>query len=70
MYHFQVRGMNWQKISCKLEEPDEANIFKEFSNIAEIKTAAEASGMKAFLNYLEEHQCSHIFKEYFGFDRK
>lgn len=61
--------MNWQKISCKLEEPDEASIFNDFSNIAEIK-ASETSGIKAFLNYLEEHQSSHVFKEYFGFDRK
>ena len=61
--------MNWQKISCKLEEHDEVQKFQEFANIAEIKTS-DTSGMKAFINYLEKHHSSHVFKEYFGFDQK
>lgn len=66
----RVRAMNWQRISCKLEEHDEVQKFRTFSNIANIKAAPDSSGMKAFLNYLEEHHSSHVFKEYFGFDGK
>jgi hypothetical protein len=62
--------MNWQKISCKLEEHDEVQKFQNFSNIADIKASSDSSGMKAFLNYLEVHHSSHVFKEYFGFDGK
>lgn len=61
--------MNWQKISCKLEEHDEIQKFLHFSNIAEIKLS-EQSSMKTFLNYLEEHGSSHVFKELFGFEKK
>lgn len=60
--------MNWQKITCKLQESDETQKFQGFTNIAEIK--ASDSGMRGFLDYLEEHQSSHVFKQYFGFERK
>ncbi|XP_046458667.1 RWD domain-containing protein 2A-like [Daphnia pulex] len=66
----RIRALNWQKISCKLEEHDEVQKFQNFSNIADIKASSDSSGMKAFLNYLEEHHSSHVFKEYFGFDGK
>lgn len=59
--------MNWQKISCKLEEDDDEKLFKDFKNIAYIRAT---DGMKAFLDYLKEHKSSHVFKEYFGFDGK
>ncbi len=61
--------MNWQKISCKLEEHDEVQKFQTFSNIADIKNP-DSSSMKAFLNYLEAHHSSHVFKGFFGFDGK
>lgn len=65
----QVRGMNWQKITCRLEERDSEKKFLIFENIAAIRNS-EQSGMKAFLKYLEEHASSHVFKEFFGFDGK
>lgn len=61
--------MNWQKITCKLEEHDGEKRFETFENIAEIRNS-EQSDMKAFLKYLEDHASSHIFKQYFGFDGK
>jgi len=62
--------MNWQKISCRLEEKDSDRKFQEFSNIVAQVRSGEESDMKAFLNYLKDHESSHVFKELFGFDGK
>lgn len=61
--------MNWQRITCRLEEHDSEKKFQTFENIALTRNSDE-SDMKAFLNYLESHASSHVFKELFGFDAK
>ena len=65
--------MNWQKITCKLEEhSNDTEGFRKFQGFEDITTIKDGqqSDMKTFLNYLDRHGSSHVFKEYFGFDGK
>ena len=61
--------MNWQRITCKLQEDAEDQTgwqkFTDFTNITH-----KVIDMKAFLHFLESHNSQHVFKEYFGFDGK
>lgn len=56
--------MNWQRISCKLEEKDDSDKFQGFANITALVTTKTLPG------YLREHQSSHVFKELFGFEER
>lgn len=65
--------MNWQRISCKLEEfGDDLTTFRKFKHFEDATAVKDGqqSDMKAFFNYLERHDSSHVFKEFFGFDGK
>ena len=65
----KVRSMNWQRITCKLQENAEGETvwrrFPEFTNITH-----KVTDMKAFLHFLESHNSHYVFKEFFGFDGK
>lgn len=62
--------MNWQKITCRLEERDRDQKFEVFANITAQIRSGEDSDMKAFFNYLTNSSCQHVFKVFFGFDGK
>jgi len=69
MWWQRVKSMNWQRITCKLQEDAEDQTgwqkFTDFTNITH-----KVIDMKAFLHFLESHNSQHVFKEYFGFDGK
>lgn len=72
-----IKAMNWQKIVCKHTEESESNDvnFRKFDTFNEMIFSCENSknkhmDMREFLTFLENHDCSHIFKELFGIDGK
>lgn len=81
----KVKSMNWKKIMCKkrevktLEAIDDAEHLRKFPRFQEIAFEAERTtgktrdshmDMGRFYMYLAQHDCSYVFKDYFGVDAK
>lgn len=74
--------MNWKRIICKKKEVCKlvvANIdsLRKFPTFSEIsfesgkgKSRECHMDMGEFYQYLSEHSCSYVFKDYFGVDGK
>ena len=74
--------MNWKKIICKKKEvvnmdSNSIDSFRKFPNFQEIsfdngknKSMEYHMDMGEFYRYLSEHNCSYVFKDYFGFEGK
>lgn len=66
-----IKGLNWKKIGVKKkEETPRSEIFdRKFERFEEISFQSGNShhmDMGKFYKYLEEHNCSYMFMEYFG----
>ncbi|GLH01094.1 RWD domain-containing protein 2A [Gryllus bimaculatus] len=81
----KVKSMNWKKIMCKkrevktLEAASEAAQLRKFPRFQEVAFETERTSGKSrdchmdmgqFFLYLEKHDCSYVFKDYFGVDAK
>uniref|UniRef100_A0A1B6EHS2 RWD domain-containing protein n=1 Tax=Cuerna arida TaxID=1464854 RepID=A0A1B6EHS2_9HEMI len=79
----RVRCMNWKKIMCKKKEEkritEEAPLesFRKFTGFQEIsfdggknKMRESHMDMGEFYKYLSDHECSYVFRDYFGVDGK
>ncbi|XP_047121467.1 RWD domain-containing protein 2A isoform X1 [Schistocerca piceifrons] len=78
----KVKSMNWKKIMCKKKETfklnggemDELRKFPSFREISfesgKGKSQEHHMDMGEFYRYLAEHNCSYVFKDYFGVDGK
>ena len=74
--------MNWKKIMCKKKEVINLNSMsvdslRKFSAFQEISFECGKSksrdchmDMGELYHYLAEHNCSYVFKDYFGVDGK
>lgn len=73
--------MNWKKIICKKKEVERLNnlinleVLRKFKNFQEItfESAKNKSrdhpthiDMGELYRYLDEHNCSYVFQDYFG----
>ncbi|PSN57282.1 hypothetical protein C0J52_02565 [Blattella germanica] len=78
----KVRCMNWKKIMCKKKEVINLNSstvdsLRKFPTFQEIsfecgksKSMEYHMDMGELYRYLAEHNCSYVFKDYFGVDGK
>lgn len=76
----RIKHMNWKKIMLKKREvcsKDKSEVQHFFSDFQEIAfTPHHGRGreyhmdMGEFFRYLDDHNCSYVFKDYFGVDGK
>ncbi|XP_068082861.1 RWD domain-containing protein 2A isoform X2 [Anabrus simplex] len=76
----KVKAMNWKRIMCKKKEASKlesatVDSLRKFSTFQEIsfesgkrKSRDCHMDMGELYRYLAEHQCSYVFKDYFGVD--
>jgi hypothetical protein len=82
VFILQVKCMNWKKIMCKKKEVSPLNSssvdsLRKFAALQEISFECSNSksrdchmDMGALYHYLAEHDCSYVFRDYFGVDGK
>lgn len=82
IFIFQVKCMNWKKIMCKKTEVTHLNLssvdsLRKFSAFQEISFECGKSKSRdchmdigELYRYLAEHNCSYVFRDYFGVDGK
>ncbi|XP_046394285.1 RWD domain-containing protein 2A [Ischnura elegans] len=81
----KIKHMNWKKIMCRKKEiepisnQEECNALRKFSSFEEVSFMGDKNSSKgrnghmdmgALLRYLDNHQCAHAFRDYFGIDGK
>jgi hypothetical protein len=75
--------MNWKKIMCKKKEEEKVqkdqnvDAFRKFTGFQEIcfdggksKSRESHMNMGEFYKYLSDHECSYVFRDYFGVEGK
>lgn len=72
-----IRSMNWQKINVIQRDALDNETDRYFNNFEEkifqksnVKAGDKHMDMGEFYKFLEQNNCGHMFKTYFGFDGK
>ncbi|KAG8221846.1 hypothetical protein J437_LFUL003222 [Ladona fulva] len=82
---FKIKHLNWKKIMCRKKElipinsEEDCIRMRKFSTFQEVSFMGEKNSVKgrnghmdmgALLRYLDDHNCAHAFRDYFGIDGK